>query len=146
MNTQNHLRNLQHQTILERAKYPQNQGKTNPIDRYEIGDNPLCGDRIELTIKFSQTKQIIEDIKFQGKGCVLSIASADLMAEILLGKTREEALEITAQFRQMLKGEISLSDNLPKLNIFQGVSQFPIRIKCVLLSWHTLKTALESLN
>ncbi|MGD1701096.1 Fe-S cluster assembly sulfur transfer protein SufU [Dapis sp. BLCC M229] len=143
MNTQNHLRNLQYKTILERAKNPQNQGKTNPIHQQQLGNNPICGDRIELTIKFNQTNQIIEDIKFQGKGCALTIASADLMAETLSGKTVEEALEIIEKFRQMLKGEISLSDNLPKLNIFQGVSQFPIRIKCVLLSWHALKAALK---
>ncbi len=143
MNTQNHLRNLQYQTILERAKQPRNQGKTNPIHQQQLGNNPICGDRIELTIKFNQTNQIIEDIKFQGKGCALTIASADLMAETLSGKTVEEALEIIEKFRQMLKGEISFLDNLPKLNIFQGVSQFPIRIKCVLLSWHALKAALK---
>ncbi len=143
MNTQNHLRNLQYQTILERAKHPLNQGQTNPIHQQQIGNNPMCGDRIELTIKFNQTNQIIEDIKFQGKGCALTIASADLMAETLSGKTVEEALEIIEKFRQMLKGEITLSDNLLKLNIFQGVSKFPIRIKCVLLSWHTLKAALK---
>ena len=143
MNTQNHLRNLQYQTILERAKQPRNQGKTNPIHQQQLGNNPICGDRIELTIKFNQTNQIIEDIKFQGKGCALTIASADLMAETLSGKTVEEALEIIEKFRQMLKGEISFLDDLPKLNIFQGVSQFPIRIKCVLLSWHALKAALK---
>ena len=143
MNTKNHLRNLQYQTILERAKHPRNQGQTNPIHQQQLGNNSMCGDSIELTIKFNQKKQIIEDIKFQGKGCALTIASADLMAETLSGKTVEEALEIIEKFRQMLKGEISLSDNLPKLNIFQGVCQFPIRIKCVLLSWHALKAALK---
>ncbi|MCL2931087.1 MAG: SUF system NifU family Fe-S cluster assembly protein [Trichodesmium sp. MAG_R03] len=143
MNTQNHLRNLQYQTILERSKQPRNKGKTNPIHQYQIGHNPICGDSIELTIKFNQTNQIIEDIKFQGKGCALTIASADLMAETLSGKTREEILEIIEKFRQMLKGEIVLSNDLVKLNIFQGVSQFPIRIKCVLLSWHALKAALK---
>lgn len=143
MNTQNHLRHLQYQTILERAKHPRNQGQTNPIHKQQLGDNAICGDRIELTIKFNQTNQIIEDIKFQGKGCALTIASADLMAETLSGKTVEEALEIIEKFRQMLKEEINLSDDLPKLNIFQGVSCFPVRIKCVLLSWHTLKAALK---
>lgn len=143
MNTQNHLRQLQYQTLMERAKHPLNQGKTNPIHQHQIANNYICGDSIELTIKFNQTNQIIEDIKFQGKGCVLTIASADLMAETLSGKTVEETLEIIEKFRKMVKGEISFLKDLPKLNIFQGVSQFPIRIKCVLLSWHALKAALK---
>lgn len=146
MNTQNHLRNLQYQTILERANHPLNKGKTNPIHRYQVGDNPVCGDTIEVTIKINQTNSILEEIKFEGKGCALALASADLMAEALSGKTLEEALEIIENFRKMVKGEISLFDNLPKLNILQGVSQYPVRIKCVLLSWHALKAALESPN
>ncbi len=137
-------RNLYQQFILEHAKKPRHRGKTNPIHRYQRGHNPSCGDTVELTVKLSEAGDIIEELKFEGEGCAISIASADLMAETLQGKSVEQALSMVQQFRDMMKGQSQFAKDLRKLNALQGVSQFPVRIKCATLCWHTLKVALES--
>lgn len=104
----------------------------------------MCGDTIELTVQLNQTSNTIEDIKFEGEGCAIAIASADLMAEAVRGKSVEEALLMVQSFRDMMMGQNQFPDNLRKLNVLQGVSQFPVRIKCATLSWHTLKAVLEA--
>ncbi len=104
----------------------------------------MCGDTIELTVQLNPAGDTIEDIKFEGQGCAIAIASADLMADAVRGKSVEEALSIVQRFRGMVRGENPFPEDMRKLNILQGVSQFPIRIKCATLSWHTLKAALES--
>ena len=86
----------------------------------------------------------IEDVKFEGEGCAIALASADLMADALRGKTTAEALEMVQRFQSMMRGEAEFPQELRKLNVMQGVAQFPVRIKCANLSWHTLKAALES--
>lgn len=131
------------QVILEHYKKPRHRGKTNLIHRCHCADNPSCGDRIELTVQLNLEENMIEDIKFEGEGCAISIASADLMAEALSGQSIENAFLMVQLFRNMMKGEAEFPKELQKLNVFQGVSQFPIRIKCATLCWHTLKTALE---
>ncbi|HEY9623597.1 MAG TPA: SUF system NifU family Fe-S cluster assembly protein [Crinalium sp.] len=137
------LRDLYQQVILERYKKPRNRGKTNPVDRYQKGHNPSCGDTIELTLHLNSAGDRIEDVKFEGEGCAIAMSSADLMADALKGKTTAEALEMVQQFQAMMKGEAEFPQELRKLNVMQGVSQFPVRIKCANLSWHTLKAALE---
>jgi nitrogen fixation NifU-like protein len=137
------LRDLYQQVILERYKKPRNRGKTNPVDRYQKGHNPSCGDTIELTLQLSDAEDRIQDVKFEGEGCAIAMASADLMADALRGKTTAEALEMVQKFQSMMKGEAEFPSELRKLNVMQGVSQFPVRIKCANLSWHTLKAALE---
>ncbi|MGG6298010.1 Fe-S cluster assembly sulfur transfer protein SufU [Leptolyngbya sp. AN02str] len=137
------LRDLYQQVILERYKKPRNKGKTNPIDRYQKGHNPSCGDTIELTLKLDAAGDRIEEVKFDGEGCAISMASADLMAEALRGKKVEEALSMVQRFQAMMRGEDEFPQELRKLNVMQGVAQFPVRIKCANLSWHTLKAALE---
>ncbi|MEQ9551281.1 MAG: SUF system NifU family Fe-S cluster assembly protein [Coleofasciculus sp. G3-WIS-01] len=139
-----HQRRLYQQIILEHSKNPQNRGTTNPVDGYHYGHNPMCGDTIELTIQLNPTGDRIEDIKFEGKGCAIAIASADLMADTVRGKTIAEALSMVERFREMITGQGEFSPELGKLNALQGVSQFPIRIKCATLSWHTLKAVIES--
>ena len=104
----------------------------------------MCGDTIELTVQLNQTGGRIEDIKFEGQGCAIAIASADLMADAVRGKSVEEALSMVQRFRDMVMGQEPFPDDLRKLNVLQGISQFPIRIKCATLSWHTLKAVLES--
>lgn len=104
----------------------------------------MCGDTIELTVQLNPTSNTIEDIKFEGEGCAIAIASADLMAEAVRGKSVEEALLMVQSFRDMMMGQNQFPDNLRKLNVLQGVSQFPVRIKCATLSWHTLKAVLEA--
>ncbi|MDX2216249.1 MAG: SUF system NifU family Fe-S cluster assembly protein [Oculatellaceae cyanobacterium bins.114] len=135
------LRDLYQQVILERYKKPRNKGKTDPIDRYQKGHNPSCGDTIEITLHLADDR--IQDVKFEGEGCAIAMASADLMAEALKGKTATEALAMVQQFQAMMKGEAEFPQELRKLNVMQGVAQFPVRIKCANLSWHTLKAALE---
>jgi nitrogen fixation NifU-like protein len=138
------LRDLYQQVILERYKKPRHKGKTDPIDRYQKGHNPSCGDTIELTLHLEEGGERIADVKFEGEGCAISMASADLMAEALRGKTTDEALEMVQKFQAMMRGEAEFPTDLRKLNVMQGVAQFPVRIKCANLSWHTLKAALEA--
>jgi nitrogen fixation NifU-like protein len=138
------LRDLYQQVILERYKKPRYRGKTDPVDRYQKGHNPSCGDTIELTLKLNQTGDRIEDVKFEGEGCAIAMASADLMAEAMRGKTLDEALQMIQQFQNMMQGKDEFPTELRKLNVMQGVSQFPVRIKCATLTWHTLRAALEA--
>ncbi|UBF26453.1 SUF system NifU family Fe-S cluster assembly protein [Kovacikia minuta CCNUW1] len=140
------LRDLYQQVILERYKKPRHRGKTEPTDRYQKGHNPSCGDTIELTLKLSPAGDQIEDVKFEGEGCAIAMASADLMAEAIRGKTLDEALQMVQRFQTMMQGKDEFPPELRKLNVMQGVSQFPVRIKCATLTWHTLKAALEASN
>lgn len=137
------LRDLYQQVILERYKKPRNRGTTTPIDRYQKGHNPSCGDTIELTLHLDETGDRIEEVRFEGEGCAIAMASADLMADAVRGKTTEEALAMVQRFQSMMKGEAEFPNELRKLNVMQGVAQFPVRIKCANLSWHTVKAALE---
>jgi nitrogen fixation NifU-like protein len=139
----NNLRDLYQQVILERYKKPRYRGKTEPIDRYQKGHNPSCGDTIELTVHLDQTGDRIEDVRFEGEGCAIAMASADLMAEAMQGKTVEQALQMVQRFQNMMQRKDEFPTELRKLNVMQGVSQFPVRIKCATLTWHTLKAALE---
>jgi nitrogen fixation NifU-like protein len=144
MTTSINQRNLYQQVILEHSKKPRHRGKTNPVHRYHRGHNPLCGDTIELTVQLNQTGDSIEDVKFEGEGCAIAIASADLMADTVRGKSVEEALSMVQRFRDMVMGQGQFPNDLRQLNVLQGISQFPVRIKCATLSWHTLKAVLES--
>jgi nitrogen fixation NifU-like protein len=144
--TLGNLRDLYQQVILEHYKKPRHKGKTNPVHRYQKGHNPSCGDTIELTLQLNDAGDGIKDVKFEGEGCAIAMASADLMADALRGKSVEEALEMVQRFQEMMKGEAEFPKEQRKLNVMQGVSQFPVRIKCANLTWHTLKAALESAN
>ncbi len=137
------LRDLYQQVILEHYKKPRHKGQTNPVHRRQRGHNPSCGDTIELTVQLDDARDRIEAVKFEGEGCAIAMASADLMAEALRGKTLAEAAEMVQRFQDMMKGEAEFPRELRKLNVMQGVSQFPVRIKCATLTWHTLKAALE---
>lgn len=137
------LRSLYQQVILEHYKKPRHRGQTDPIDRQQRGHNPSCGDTIELTIRLSPNQAEIADVQFQGEGCAIAMASVDLMADALRGKTIDQAKTMVEQFQAMMKGEFEFPQELRKLNVMQGVAQFPVRIKCATLSWHTLRAALE---
>ncbi len=140
------LRNLYQQVILEHYKKPRHRGRTNPIDRQQRGHNPSCGDTIELTVQLSPDQQTIEDVQFEGEGCAIAMASVDLMAGALRGKNIPQAQAMVEQFQAMMKGEFEFPTELRKLNVMQGVAQFPVRIKCATLAWHTLRAALEASN
>ncbi len=138
------VRDLYQQVILEHYKKPKHKGTTNPVDRYQKGHNPSCGDMIELTLHLDG--ESIVDVKFTGEGCAIAISSADLMAGALRGKTIAEALSMVENFQGMMRGEMEFPQDLRKLNVLKGVAQFPVRIKCANLSWHTLRAALQSAN
>ena len=142
--TLSNVRDLYLQVILEHDKKPRHKGKTTPVHRYQKGHNPSCGDTIELTLQLNEAGDAIKDVKFDGEGCAIAMASADLMADSLRGKQVNEALEMVQRFQSMMKGEDEFPKELRKLNVMAGVAQFPVRIKCANITWHTLKTALES--
>jgi nitrogen fixation protein NifU and related proteins len=142
--TLGNLRDLYQQVILERYKKPKFRGTTNPVHRHQRGHNPSCGDTIELTVQLNEAGDRIEDVRFEGEGCAIAMASADLMAEALRGKQTEEALAMVQRFQNMMQGKDEFPTEQRKLNVMQGVSQFPVRIKCATLTWHTLKAALET--
>jgi nitrogen fixation protein NifU and related proteins len=142
MNTSN-LRDLYQQVILEHYKKPKHRGKTNPTDRYQKGHNPSCGDTIELTVQLDPSGERIVDVQFEGEGCAIAMASVDLMAGAMPGKTIAEAMDLVRVFQGMMKGEAEFPKEHRKLNVMQGVAQFPVRIKCANLGWHTLKAALQ---
>jgi nitrogen fixation NifU-like protein len=138
------VRDLYQQVILEHYKKPRHKGQTSPVHRQQRGHNPSCGDTIELTVQLNDRGDRIEDVKFVGEGCAIAMASADLMADALRGKQVDEALAMVKRFQGMMKGEDEFPKELRKLNVMQGVAQFPVRIKCANLSWHTIKAALEN--
>jgi len=144
--TLGNVRDLYQQVILEHYKKPRHKGKTDPVDRYQRGHNPSCGDTIELTVQLNEAGDTIADVKFDGEGCAIAMASADLMADVLRGKPVSVALEMVQRFQRMMKGEDEFPKEQRKLNVMAGVAQFPVRIKCANLTWHTLKAALEPTN
>ncbi|MBW4640236.1 MAG: SUF system NifU family Fe-S cluster assembly protein [Gloeocapsa sp. UFS-A4-WI-NPMV-4B04] len=144
--TLSNVRDLYQQVILEHYKKPRHKGKTDPVHRHQRGHNPSCGDTIELTVQLNDAGDRIEDVKFEGEGCAIAMASADLMAGALRGKEVGEALLMVQRFQSMMKGQDEFPKELRKLNVMAGVAQFPVRIKCANLTWHTLKAALESPN
>ena len=144
--TLSNVRDPYQQVILEHYKKPRHKGKTDPAHRSQRGHNPSCGDTIELTVRLNQAGDTIEEVKFEGEGCAIAMASADLMADALRGKPVLEALAMVQRFQNMMKGEDEFPKEQRKLNVMAGVAQFPVRIKCANLTWHTLKAALETPN
>jgi nitrogen fixation NifU-like protein len=135
------LRDLYQEVILEHSKAPRNYRVPATPDRKAEGYNPLCGDRFTVFVKMNG--EAIEDISFQGSGCAISKASASMMTQSLKGKTKAEADELFHRFHDVVTGESTESDKLGKLAVFSGVSEFPARVKCATLAWHTLQAALE---
>lgn len=138
------LKALYQEIILDHNKNPRNFGVLKEADFSVEGYNPLCGDKYTVYVKFDGDKVI--DISFQGSGCAISKASASLMSTAIKGKTKAEALEWFEKFHRLVKGEeidnVAL-DELGKLAVFSGVSEFPTRVKCAILPWHTMKNAIE---
>ena len=137
------LSELYQNVILEHNRSPRNFRPMADADRHADGHNPLCGD--QLTVWVRVDGGVIEDVSFQGSGCAISRASASLMTSMVKGKTREEAIRLFEQFHRLVTGTLppDQAETLGKLAVFSGVSQFPIRVKCASLSWHTLKAALD---
>jgi nitrogen fixation NifU-like protein len=137
------LRELYQELILDHGRRPRNFKPLDEANRTAEGFNPLCGDKIKIFVNVDG--DAIKDISFQGSGCAISTASASIMTEALKGKTRDEAEELFETFHDLVTGEPAKLDSpeLGKLAVFSGVSEFPIRVKCATLSWHTLRAALK---
>jgi nitrogen fixation NifU-like protein len=139
----NDLGDLYQEIILDHYKKPRNAGRLEEPSCSASGDNPLCGDKISITVKKSGDK--VEDIRWKGAGCAISTASASLMSEAIKGKSVADIDALFSKFHAMVTGTGS-SEGLDKLEVFSGVSEFPVRVKCASLAWHTLKAALEGKN
>ena len=136
---------LYQEMILEHHKKPRNLKKLEHATHTAEGYNPLCGDHINIYLKVND-KNIIEEVSFLGDGCAISRASASMMTISLKGKTVPEALNLFDQFHKLILGELKPETNhhnLGKLTTFSGIWQFPSRVKCATLSWHTMKGALN---
>jgi nitrogen fixation NifU-like protein len=139
------LRELYQDVILDHSRHPRHFGKLEHPTHKAEGFNPLCGDKVDVTLMLDQDNRVT-DIKFTGKGCAISQASASLMAELLAGRTVEEAKKLMEGFLHLVKGEevSSLSpDDREHLDVMSGLSEFPMRVKCATLAWHTFKSAVE---
>jgi nitrogen fixation protein NifU and related proteins len=138
------LKSLYQEVILDHNRNPRNFKKMENADRTLEGYNPLCGDRYTIYVKMNG--DIIEDIAFQGSGCAISKASASVMGSMLKGKTRAEAEAMFEEFHKLVRGEMKVEgheEELGKLAAFSGVSEFPARVKCAILAWHTMKSVIE---
>ncbi len=138
------LDDLYREVILDHYSRPRNRGVADPADVIQEGANPLCGDEIRVSLRVRNG--IIDDLRFEGKGCSISQASASMMTELLKGKPVEEAERFIGTFKTMMHGAGAGGDNgLGDLEALQGVRKFPVRVKCATLSWVTLELALEEL-
>ena len=138
------LNELYQETILEHNKNPRNFREIGDADRNALGNNPLCGDALRVYVKMDGDR--VADVAFKGSGCAISKASASMMTQTVKGKTREEAEAIFNEFHRMVTGDLDVEteeNHLGKLKIFSGVLEFPARVKCASLSWHTLNAALK---
>lgn len=135
------LSDLYQEVILDHYKHPRNCRKLPDANATCEGENPLCGDQVRVYLKVEGDR--IRDIAFEGTGCAISQASASLMTAAVVGKTRAEAEALFHRFHTMVTGHgVPDDDSLGKLVVFSNVSEFPVRVKCATLAWHTMKAAL----
>lgn len=134
------LRELYQQVIIDHGRHPRNFGALPHANCHKEGFNPLCGDKIMLHA--TEKNGVIEKLQFEGSGCAISMASASLMTEVLQGKSTNEIQDVFDAFHEWIM-EGKTSDKLGKLTVLGGVREFPARVKCATLAWHTLKAMLE---
>ena len=139
------IADLYQQLILDHTRHPRNKGAPAVFDKKAEGYNPLCGDKVTLYLKLN--KDVIEDLHFEGSGCAISTASVSILTDFLKGKKTSEIPSLFKSYQDLVTGK-QISENekeiLEKMVIFEGVKEFPMRVKCATLSWHTLKAALEN--
>jgi len=138
------LRELYQSVILDHNKKPRNFGEPPGANRHAEGHNPLCGD--QLTVHVALEDGVVEKLGFEGQGCAISTASASLMTEIAKGKPVDEVMAIFDAFHKLVTSDPHSEPDigaLGKLSVFAGVREFPMRVKCATLSWHTLRAALQ---
>ena len=142
------LKELYQEIILEHGKNPRNLRKTENFNKDAKGNNPLCGDNVHVYLKLNDQRKV-EDISFEGSGCAISMASASIMTDLIKGKSDNEAKEIIEDFLGMIKENPDLKNNIlkeddkTKLMCLSGVKQYPMRVKCATLSWHTMVSAFD---
>jgi nitrogen fixation NifU-like protein len=138
------MRDLYQQVILDHNKRPRNFGKLENANQHSEGYNPLCGDRITIYLLLSEG--VIEDVSFEGSGCAICMASCSVMTESLKGKKLSEFEDLYDKFHDMVTGppdEEADTEGLGKLAVFHGIREFPVRVKCATLAWHTLRAAVK---
>ena len=136
------LKELYRDVILDHNRNPRNFGRLEPAHAHADGHNPLCGDR--LTVSLRMNGDLIEDVRFDGKGCAISTASASMMTEAVKGKNRRAVAELFGKIHSVLTQQDVVPDPaLGKLAALTGVREFPARVKCATLCWHTLNAALD---
>ena len=142
------LKELYKDIILEHGKSPRNFGKCEKYTHEAKGYNPLCGDQVQIYLKLNNEKKV-ENLSFEGSGCAISIASTSIMTELVKGKTVEVAKKIIIHFLDMIKNTSEIKskdldeDQKTKIMSLSGVKQYPMRVKCATLAWHTLTSAIE---
>jgi nitrogen fixation protein NifU and related proteins len=142
------LRDLYQEVILDHGRHPRHARRPEAFDATAKGDNPMCGDRIQVFVTYGPDKSIA-DAAFQGRGCAISVASADLMAETVKGRSQADVRALFAAFREMARTgtcphcEAALTEPLERLEPLAGVHEYPSRVKCATLAWHALIAALE---
>ena len=145
----NELRDLYQEVVLDHARRPRNSGTAEKASHRAVGHNPLCGDRLTVTLAVAEGR--VADARFEGTGCAISTASASLMTEAIRGKSEAEVRAMFEAFRAGLTATdedaaASALADLDKLAVFGGVREFPIRVKCATLPWHTLVAALDHVS
>ena len=142
------LKELYQEIILDHGKNPRNLGKFDNFNKDAKGHNPLCGDKVHLFLKLDENKKV-DDISFEGEGCAISMASASIMTDLMKGKSEKDAKEIIEKFLDMIKEKDDIDtklleeDEKTKLMSLGGVKNYPMRVKCATLSWHTLVSAFD---
>jgi len=143
------LKELYQEIILEHGKNPRNLRKTKNFNKDAKGHNPLCGDKVHVFLKLNENKKI-EDVSFEGSGCAISMASASIMTDLVKEKEVKEVKNLIKDFLDMIKEKQKLStkslseDDITKLMSLSGVKQYPMRVKCATLAWHTLTSAITN--
>jgi len=142
------LRELYQEIILDHGKNPRNKGRCKEFNYDAKGHNPLCGDKVHIFLKLNSEQQV-ENLSFEGEGCAISLASASILTDIIKGKELNLAKKITENFLDMVKNEVKISinslsdDQKTTIMSLSGVKQFPMRVKCATMAWHTFTSALN---
>ena len=138
------LRDLYQELILDHGRNPRNSGRIDAADHCADGRNPLCGDQIRVYVR--RDGDCLEELRFEGSGCAISIASASLMSQAVRGRSIDETRRLFEAFQRLVTGKTDVeeaSEDLGKLRVFEGIREFPVRVKCATLAWHTLQSALS---
>jgi nitrogen fixation NifU-like protein len=142
------LRDLYQEVILDHGRHPRNKHVLEDADHFAHGENPLCGDKLTVFVRLDD-KGVIEEVSFDGSGCAISTASASLMTEVMVGKTMDDAEKLFGSFHALATGEDApelpegMEDDMDRLEVLAGVRDYPVRVKCATLAWHTLTAALN---